>query len=197
MTRDIGTSFSDIAKFEQTHKINESAELFEVWFDEFQNELREMSGGNLRDVLKSAYLAGAGLPNDIQELSKSTLGSYVKHATKNKAQQDNVSANARDKSKRRSKGINTAIKKLTKEEVNIQEISGSKLGAYIVKSKKSEKKADKAKDHLIGNFSKIKDKEKGKKRYNKLRDTVQKRGSGLSQALSKLQGNSSRGPGAT
>lgn len=90
---------------------------------------------------------------NLDELSKKTLGSYVKKAagslgdaafedgespykTKEYAEKYHTyPKNARKVSLKREKGIGTAVKKLTKEEVeNLDELSKATLGSYVKKA---------------------------------------------------------------
>jgi hypothetical protein len=94
---------------------------------------------------------------NLDELSKKTLGSYVKKASddaSNKsfaagygiASGNDESSSGKDtkqhgirmmgKSTKRLKGIDTAVKKLTKEE-NLEELSARTLGSYVKKAKNS------------------------------------------------------------
>lgn len=96
----------------------------------------------------------------IDELSKKTLGSYVNKAADRMSTQGvtaglKIAANEKSKKNfdniaKRQKGIATAVSKLTKEEQDfidalndadveqIDELSGATLGSYMVKSKKDE-----------------------------------------------------------
>ena len=86
---------------------------------------------------------------ELEELSKATLGSYVKKASDDKAdfafQQGQLAGNQTknkvaiqtsiDKEKKRRAGVSKAVGKLTKEEVEeLEELSKKTLGSYIKKS---------------------------------------------------------------
>jgi chorismate-pyruvate lyase len=86
---------------------------------------------------------------ELSELSKKTLGSYIKHGSNNVVRRAGeargaVAAGDHDRSneqwkkiKKREQGINLAVDKLTKEEVeevDLQELSKKTLGSYVRKA---------------------------------------------------------------
>ena len=75
--------------------------------------------------------------DQLDELSKATLGSYIKKASDDRAQNAfNVgkSGKINYKGLKRRQGINRATNKLTKEEVNLDEVSKDTLGRYAAKA---------------------------------------------------------------
>ena len=130
----------------------------------------------------------------IDELKKSTLASYVKKATPEvvgrtmAAVSSNQSAETKkyaSKLGNRVKGIATAADKMAKEEVELDEVSGAKLGAYMVKARKSAEDARKKDDDSYNSP------ETDNKEYRKpLRKTIRKREHGAGLAMDKLKGSS-------
>lgn len=130
----------------------------------------------------------------IDELKKSTLASYVKKAAPEvvgrtmAAVSPNQSAETKkyaSKLGNRVKGVATAADKMAKEEVELDEVSGAKLGAYMVKARKSAEDARKKDDESYNNP------ETDNKEYRKpLRKTIRKREHGMGRAVDKLHGNS-------
>jgi hypothetical protein len=107
---------------------------------------------------------------ELEELSKATLGSYVKKATIKKGQADFEAGKSMarsswksldkniNKSEKRERGINTAVGKLTKEDAEqIDEISAEKKDAY----------AQKAGKQLPGLFAKSNSADGARKYYNR------------------------------
>lgn len=104
-------------------------------FDKHDKEAEKRYSG-INKANKKLGLPGHNLKEEIlDELSKSTLGSYVKKASK-----DNVYAAASNakgwgkKADRRQKYINKAIDNITKEDVDLQELSKKTLASYINKA---------------------------------------------------------------
>jgi hypothetical protein len=78
---------------------------------------------------------------ELDELSKKTLGSYVKKASRNLAGREykrgaekDASMSNLQKSYKRDMGITKAVDKLTKEEVELDELKKSTLGSYVKKA---------------------------------------------------------------
>lgn len=125
----------------------------------------------------------------IDELSKGTLGKYIYKAADRMSTQgvtaglkiasdENSSKNFKNITKRQ-KGIATAVKKLTKEELeNLDELSKGTLGNYIKKAKKDVRYA--GKQYVRARQD---DNENEKKYADKLAD---KRYKGINQAVDKL-----------
>lgn len=129
----------------------------------------------------------------IDELKKSTLASYVKKATpeivgRTMAAVSNNSTETKkyaSKLGNRVKGVATAADKMAKEEVELDEVSGAKLGAYMVKARKSQASAEKKIDDSFD------EPENDNKEYRKpLRHTTNKRRWGIGKANDKLHGSS-------
>ena len=86
---------------------------------------------------------------DLQELSKKTLGSYIKAATKNNdAREARLNSQGRegydsDKWKKRDNGLASAYIKLTKEDEQLDELSRNTLKSYIKKASVSMQTNDK------------------------------------------------------
>ena len=113
------------------------------------SKITSMSHG--RKIYKDASAAGhlKEEVEELEELSKATLGSYVKKASDDKAdfafQQGQLAGNQTknkvaiqtsiDNEKKRRAGVSKAVGKLTKEEVEeLEELSKKTLGSYIKKS---------------------------------------------------------------
>lgn len=103
----------------------------------FAEELKDRIAEALAAKMEEVELDEA---EQIDEISKATLGSYIKKAIDNKAVQDRYAGRTGDResysiSDRRDQGIKRAVNKLTKEEVEqIDEISKATLGSYIKKA---------------------------------------------------------------
>lgn len=163
---------------------------------------------------------------NLQEISKKTLGSYIARATSDvrthagihrmadmaakydsktndeKAHWNKISNKADDKAAKRQSGIVTAVKKLTKEEVdalsfdelvehNLMEISKKTLGSYI---KKATSEKDRAGKVIKKEFATIKTTDgvgpKAQKAFAKTQDASKvfhKRQRGIDAAKEKLE----------
>ena len=94
----------------------------------------------------SASIKGKQIETEVQEsveeldeLSKKTLGSYVKKASDDRAQnalEIGKTGKINFKGLKRRQGINRATSKLTKESVELDELSKKTLGSYINKAHK-------------------------------------------------------------
>jgi ribosomal protein L21E len=148
--------------------------------------------------------------DQIDELSKKTLGSYVRRASVDayrRGQDVEAHTNARDasdnyaakrrhaeltdkarlKASNRITGIEKATHKMTKEEVDqIDEISGAKLGTYLIKARKSEAELDKKRDDSYDKPNTPENKAERKA----ISRTLNKRRWGHGKALDKLTGSS-------
>lgn len=128
---------------------------------------------------------------ELDELSKKTLGAYVKAANRDtylagKYSRDDKDARAAGR--KRKAGVAMAVDKLTKEEVELDEISGAKIGTYLIKARKSEADLDKKidKEYDKDDFNTPENKAVRKK----LSRTMNKRRWGQSKAMDKLTGSS-------
>jgi len=115
----------------------------------------------------------------LDELSKKTLGSYVKAAAKDAEQAGQDQEHYGDKSdyargNKRQNGISKAIDRLTKEET-LDELSKKTLGSYI-------KKADTSRAFNAGRAADAGYNDKGDRLYKK----SEKRGAGVRKAVDKL-----------
>ena len=115
----------------------------------------------------------------LDELSKKTLGSYVKAAAKDAEQAGQDQEHYGDKSdyargNKRQNGISKAIDRLTKEET-LDELSKKTLGSYI-------KKADTSRAFNAGRAAGAGYNDKGDRLYKK----SEKRGAGVRKAVDKL-----------
>lgn len=136
----------------------------------------------------------------IDEISKATMGRYINKAKDHidtvswrqghkEGSGMNPSGRFEKKLTKRHKGIETAVKKLTKEDAEqIDELSGATLGSYVVKSKKDETAR---KEHGI----KVRDEIRKQTGLNvgtpmdrKLYSPTASRGAGQKMALKKLTG---------
>lgn len=96
----------------------------------------------------------------IDELSKKTLSSYIKNAVDNKAVQDRYAGRTGDResyslSDKRDQGIKRAVDKLTREEVEqIDEISKDTLHSYLKKASKNVDSLSNQRDKVQKDMSK-------------------------------------------
>lgn len=106
-----------------------STEKYAKFISEQQKKMESLGLVNLNDRVNNGTDT-----KFIDELSKKTLGSYIKKATTQKGQHDYAAGKAMggedyddvdhhlDKAEKREKGINKAVKKLTKEEAEFNDI---------------------------------------------------------------------------
>lgn len=108
-----------------------------------KNQMKEQHNIEITDYQADALIEAAGL----QEISKATLGSYVKKAKTSAIGASQVAGMGRNivgqksvdkaekKVQKRAKGINKAVDRLTKEDVDqIDELSKSTMRRYVNKS---------------------------------------------------------------
>ena len=103
-------------------------------------EMKEALAEELRNRVAEAISAKMEEAEQIDEISKSTLGSYIKKAADNKAVNDRYAGRTGDResyaiSDKRDQGIKRAVDKLTKEEVeDLDEVSRKTLASYVKKA---------------------------------------------------------------
>jgi hypothetical protein len=125
---------------------------------------------------------------ELDELSKKTLGSYVKKASRNLAGREykrgaekDASMSNLQKSYKRDMGITKAVDKLTKEEVELDEVSTATLQRYkSAASKAMDRASDSAIDKMLGS------KDSQSVDISKEKKTMDKRSKGVSLASNKL-----------
>lgn len=124
---------------------------------------------------------------ELDELSKKTLGSYIKKASDNAITAVDDShikgtnkGTAYGQAIKRSKGIAKATDRLTKEEVELDEVSASTLGSYIRKASKGKEAAYKSREDALDNDD--------GETARKMGRLARKREKGADMAMDKLKG---------
>jgi len=141
----------------------------------------------------------------IEELSKTTLGSYIKKATNDKADRaygngwwdsrggrttyppkDTPIENKTEvDQKQRNAGIKRAVNKLTREDIEqIDELSKTTLGSYIKKA--ADDKSKTAYDHGYIDYANDGDKPERVSMYDKVELGQKRRNAGIKRAVNKL-----------
>ncbi len=182
----LGSAVADLARSGQEHgrDYNKKKQT-----PEMQKNKRNV--GNRQDGIRRAIQTlNKEETEQLDEISKNALHSYVK---KSQASRDSNAANGDyDKARKRQSGINTAVKKLAKEET-LNELSKKTLGSYIKKAKIELGNKAYLSGHDASSGSDPRNSEYEQRVSNnsskKLSKIVKKRDKGIDTAADKLSGN--------